>query len=307
MPFHKLKSLWRQRTEPVRAAVAARAPLFDPEACDNAMYQRKLAKRPAARTRYVMHFTPRSGSSWLTDLAEQTGRLGKPGECFNPNFLPRMAARLDAANMDEFVEVMAHHWNRGDVFGCQLTHYHMRRCFGGPEAFMKYFADVPCFWLIREDIVLQAVSLMKMVQTKVKHSVLADADARAAADAAFVYDAERIAHYVTHIFEAEQGSEALFARYDLSPLRLSYEHDITMGADQMVNVIAHHIGVPPIPAGTVQSGHQRLGTDRNAEFADRFRAEKANMLARIDAARAQRLALIDRTLPDRLPAEYRSG
>ena len=103
-----LEHLRDRSGQPVRAAVAARAPLFDPEACDSALYQRKLAKRPAARTRFVMHFTPRSGSSWLTDLAEQTGRLGKPGECFNPNFLPRMAARLDAANMDEFVEVMAH-------------------------------------------------------------------------------------------------------------------------------------------------------------------------------------------------------
>ena len=51
----------------------------------------RIKKRAPAQTNYVIYFTPRSGSSWLTDVLQQTGQLGAAPEAFNPNFVPAIA------------------------------------------------------------------------------------------------------------------------------------------------------------------------------------------------------------------------
>lgn len=48
-------------------------------------------KRPAAHLDYVIHFTPRSGSSRLTEILAATKCLSAANEAFNPTFVPRMA------------------------------------------------------------------------------------------------------------------------------------------------------------------------------------------------------------------------
>ncbi len=40
------------------------------------------AKKPYPDIRYAIHFTPRSGSSRLTDICKNSSQLGKPGEVF---------------------------------------------------------------------------------------------------------------------------------------------------------------------------------------------------------------------------------
>lgn len=283
-----------------------RPALFDPEAQDRAAYRRDLKRLPAAGLHYVIHFTPRSGSSWLADILSATGRLSQPGECFNPSFVPAIAQRMNAANLRQYIAMLERWRNTHGVFGCQLTYYHLRVVFGGAERFMRFFGQAPCLWLLREDIVLQAVSLAKKQQTNIGHTAHAGEMDRAEVDRGFVYDAEQIARFVRHVFEAEQGTEAIFSEYGPAPLRLSYERMTAMGAEAAVNVVAHHIGVPPVRGVEIATGHAKLGTDRNAEYAARFRAEHAEMMAAIDAARAGRLAAVDRTLPDSLPPGYRS-
>lgn len=311
MTFYRLKSLFRRRViapakDLIRPITNPVTPLFDPAQQDITKYNRERKNRPPATTRYVIHFTPRSGSSWLTDVVHKTGQLSSPDECFNPNFMPRMSAAMNAANMDQYMDILVRRRNTNGVFGCQLTYFHLLHSFNTIDDFMGYFKEARHFWLIREDIVLQAVSLVKMQQTSVAHSPYSDATAITAAEQAFVYNAGQIKKSVDHIFQAEEGNEALFAKYGLSPLRMSYEHNMAMGAANVVNTIAHHIGAPPIPADTFESAHQKLGTDRNTEYGNRFRAEHPRFMARIDAARATRLAGIDHSLPDRLPPGYRT-
>lgn len=282
-------------------------PLFDPAQQDIARYERAIARRSPAAIRYVIWFTARSGSSWLTDIADKTGRLSRPGECFNPDFIPQMARKMNAGTMDQFIEMLLRRRNAEGVFGCEITWHQLMRSFGSPEPFMRHFRADPCFWLIREDIVLQAVSLARKQQTKIGHSIQADGHALEATEESFVYDVRQIRRFLGHLTRAEEETEAVFARYGLTPLRLSYERITAMGAETMVNVIAHHIGVPPIPVQPIETGHRKIGTDRNAEFAARFRAEHVRLMAKTDTARAARLAAVDRALPGSLPAAYHSG
>lgn len=279
--------------------------LFSPATQDIEKFQRERSRKEPATLRYVIWFTPRSGSSWLTDIATATNRLGVPGECFNPNFMPAMTQKMNAASMDQYIQILTRRRNTKGVFGCELTWYQMDRCFGDVDDFMRYFDGAPVVWLIREDIVLQAVSLVKMQQTRIAHAPEASAAERAAAEAAFTYDPEAIAQFVRHVHRAETGCEEIFATYGLKPLRLSYEHNMAMGGDNVLNAIAHHLKIKPIARETpVDSDHVQIRTSRNDAFAKRFAAEHADFLAEIAEERTARLNAIDRRLPDRLPRIY---
>lgn len=277
--------------------------LFDPSAFNQERYDRLLANKKPAKRRYVVYFTARSSSSWLTDIARQTKRLSVPDECFNPNFVPQMSKAMNAGNLEQYMEALIRRRNTHGVFGCEVTFYQMRVTFGGAAEFMKYFQNATAFWLIREDIVQQAVSLYKMETTQVTHKAYADAESLAAAEKKFVYDREQIKHWLRHLLNKEIGTEKMFAEYDITPLRLSYEVITAMSAHKVVNIMARHIGVPPIPVGDLSTDHGKIGTSRNTEFATRFREEEADWMAEVKATRAPWLSRINRNprtglLPD---------
>lgn len=266
---------------------------FDPNA-DMSKYEREM-RRPESTNNYVIFFTARSGSSWLTDICKHTGRLSFPGEAFNPNFVPNMAQALNARNVTEFLNILRRRRNTHGVFGLQITYHQLSRMFDNEEEFMSYMGTWKMLWLLREDIVLQAVSLMKMQQTKVAHLPATNPEQRAEADKEFVYDAGQIKQWLRHSIQAERKSERMFARYKLSPLRLSYEGITAAGANETVNAMAHYLGEPPILGANLETGHGKIGTSKNAEFAARFRDDHVKFLERIDAERAPWLARVERT------------
>jgi LPS sulfotransferase NodH len=258
-----------------------------------ALYQKVLVK-PVAKIRYVIYFTPRSGSSWLTDILARTKRLSLANEAFNPNFLPKMAQACNASNLEQYINVILRRHNHKGVHGFEITMHQLNAVFPSTDYFIEHFGSGPCFWLIREDVVAQAVSLAKMVTTKVAHTASATPEQRQAAEAAFKYDGALIKHWLRHIRVAEQKNETLFTQYGLTPLRISYEQVATLEADHAVSLISRHIGIgdlPPLPEE--ESRHSKLGTLQNSEFAERFRKENVAYMRDIDGERAMMLAQLD--------------
>lgn len=253
----------------------------------------KVLTRPAPQDRYVIFFTPRSGSSWLTGIVEQSDRLGCATEVFNPNFCRRHAQRQGIADLEQYIDYAMRRDNRGGVFGFEITANHIRQTFGGPAQFRQHFGADPAFWLIRQDIVAQAVSLAKMAATNVAQSVAVSAEQRAAADAGFAYDPQAIRKSLMRIMSMERLSERWFAKWGLRPLRMSYEQITALTPHQMLNVIARHAGQPDVPPVDIQPRHEKLGTARNTDYAQRFRTEQAAWLAPIEAERAEWLDKLD--------------
>lgn len=267
---------------------------FDPVQFDGTAHARICADHPLPRKRYVIYFTARSGSSWLTDIVTRTGRLGAPDECFNPNFLTAMAAAMQAGTLEHYIDAIQRRRAPGGIFGCEVTFYQMKVVFGGPEAFLAAFGHAKPIWLIREDIVQQAVSLYKMETTQVSHRASSDAAARAAAEAKFTYDRDQIRHWLDHLLTKERRTEAMFAAHGIAPLRLSYEVITRLGAARVVNVLANYLDEPAIDLAEVPSAHGKLGTSRNLEFATRFREEEAAYMAEVKATRSPWLCRINR-------------
>ncbi|APX14359.1 Stf0 family sulfotransferase [Tateyamaria omphalii] len=259
----------------------------------------KEIEKPAARTRYVMHFTPRSGSSWLTDLAMRTKRLSQPGECFNPNFMPRMTRALNARNMDEYIAILERRRNTRNVYGFQITHHQLIKVFGKNAAFAARFpvADWHSFFLIREDIVAQAVSLHKMVQTDISHAPQVSADDITERERAYAYDGAEIKRWLAHILAAEQGSEAFFAETGARPFRMSYERNLAVKPHRVVNTMCRHLGIARLKTPPPDSTHSKVGTGQNTDYAARFRDEYPDVVAETDALRAPTLARLEEYRP----------
>ena len=263
--------------------------VFDP-AADQEEF-RARTRNPGPSGSYCILFTPRSGSSWLTSILTQSRAMGTPNEWFNPELMPSSAGSFGARNLDQFIEAVTRHRIHGGLFGFELTHHQLMIVFGSTEEFMSRFGGSTFFWLIREDIVAQAVSLHKMVETSVSHSAYCDPQEISRSDSVYAYNPNAILHWIGHIRAAEAGTEAMIAEFGLTPVMLSYEGMTARGAGPVLDLFAQHLH-PDLPTGETElvSEHQKIGTRKNDEFAARFRAEHPEFLHQIDADRAPMLA-----------------
>jgi trehalose 2-sulfotransferase len=264
---------------------------------DPALYDEVMA-RPAARINYVIYFTPRSGSSWLTDVLVQTRRMSLANEAFNPSFIPAIAQAVNASDLDQYINALKRKHNNHGVYGFQVTWHQLNAVFPRHQDFIAHFGTGPAFWLIRRDIVAQAVSLAKMVATRVAHSPHASPEERTAADRAFDYDSSQIKHWMQHILAAERGTEAFFQEHGITPLRMSYEDMMAQGAEAVAVMMMDHVGATPVPGTIIQSKHEKLATARNADYAARFRADCAAFMSGVEQERA---AWVDKLGPPSPP------
>lgn len=267
------------------------AALFDPKADHKRLKGKMLSPHPKGR--YGILFTPRSGSSWLTSILLNSQALGAPAEWFNPSLMPASSRVMGARSLDQFTHAIQRHDLRGGLFGFEITHHQLEAVFGTAEAFMAHFQGSTFFWLIREDIVAQAVSLQKMVQTQVTHTANIDAEKVEKADQIFDYDDKGILHWTRHILNAERATEAMIKRFGLTPIRLSYEQMMAAGPSAVVKYFAHHLGqTDRLSTDQTSSEHRKIGTAKNDAFAERFRKNHPILMRKIAFQRRKMLSQI---------------
>lgn len=250
-------------------------------------------KSPLAENIFVILFTPRSGSSWLTDICERTKRLSRPDECFNPNFMPEMTRALGARNMEEYVELLRRRRNTKNVYGCQLTYYQLEASFNTEQSFVDIFGGAKFFWLVRKNIIAQSISLAKMVSTSISHAPLTSPEAIEIGDSNFGYSRTEIRRWLQHISSAEEYTEGMIEKFGLNPMRLSYEGLTGMGAGKSVQIIADHVGAQLSVDEQVVSGHRKIATKLNASYEERFRNEELELVSAIEERRAAMISKIE--------------
>lgn len=254
----------------------------DPEALAK---RARIMARPAPNNTFVVFFTPRSGSTRVTSLMREAGVSNAPHELFNPATLRATARNHAARNLPELVRLLAHKQARQGSFGFEITFLQLAAVFRTPSRFMALVAPDHTAWLIREDIVAQAVSASRLVQTRISHGLKEDEATHAAAEAAFVYDPGAIRARIRRIAWMERRTEAMITRAGLTPLRLSYEAVNALGPDRTAGLLAHRLGLAP-PAGALADRHQKLPGAKSAEYAERFRGENPAFMRRLDRVRA---------------------
>lgn len=258
---------------------------------------------PLPTRRLVIYFTPRSGSSWLTDIIRQSGRLGFGNEIFNPNFVKKIADGIQALDKADYLTQVQRRFCSGNGrFSFEITAHQLDRLFPDPEEFMGVFNTENCasVWLIRKDIVAQAVSLAKMVETQVTHTPHVSEEDRARAERSFLYDPVKIKRWISHIRAAERRSEHLFERFSIRPFRMCYEDMMSAGPDAVRSRIAALLEVPEKGLPVLKPTHEKLGTSQNEEFSAQFRRDAPQFLLSLEEEREPLLSQLSAIDPGRI-------
>ena len=254
----------------------------------------EVMARPGPDKTYAIMFTPRSGSTWLADLLGATPGLGHPTELFNPLRMRPVAQACGAGSLAEYLDAVPRARVDQGVFGFKITYPQMRMTFGPETAFADAFRDARFFWLIREDIVAQAVSGSRMVQTGVSR-VLGSGSNAQGSDRKFRYQALDLRLRVGRLRAMEQRTERFFARFGIEPVRLSYERMLRVSERDTARSFARALGVTLEIAADPVSRRSKVGTGKSTAFAARFKVANARYLAGLEKDRAELLGRLEGT------------
>jgi LPS sulfotransferase NodH len=258
----------------------------------------------------ILASTPRTGSTLLCSVLEDSGMAGHAKEFLNPLLMVGADRRLPGADLrlsplwtrpilagtravgrgkflqrriglDRLIRTAAvrpylreqqrRTSSPNGVFAINLHWGHWRRA---TETWGLTADDIGperiWVWLTRRDLLLQAVSMSIAVQTD---SWQATKEAKKPA----VYDAGLIAHWVTNFAAANRSWATWFDRQEISPILAPYEDvvaDIAAHAQRVFTAIGVEVDSVPLPSLKQQT------TSRNAEWAEKFLADRPEFAER---------------------------
>jgi trehalose 2-sulfotransferase len=248
--------------------------------CDPAIAGYAIANDAPADRLVVMLFTPRSGSSWLSKIASATAQLGFFEEYINQDFIYEVATQMHA-NDRTTLFAMLKRWAKSEngVFSMEARAVDIE-LFGETEFFEGLGTPTAVFFLWRDDIVAQGLSLYRAVATRRFHS----SDAAVPAPD---YDADQIADWMTHIVEIENQNLALLSRHGLHARFLRYE-DIVRNRKTTLTILADAVRINLIDKHHVanhKNEPHKLADHWNRNAEQRFREERRDFVWNLEAQR----------------------
>jgi trehalose 2-sulfotransferase len=236
---------------------------------------------PSPDRHYVIVFTARSGSSWLTNILSETKLLGFPEEYLNPNFVRGVASAVNSTVPEEFLAgLRRRRQTPNGVFGLEARELDIELF--GADCFFETFDDAVFFNLWRENLVAQAVSLFRAVETQQFHIKQGE---QAAAPPA--YDTKSIGKWMIHLALQENANLKMLQQRRRPFVNLRYE-EMVQSRRQTLRIFAEELGIELSPEMLMAHAERpllKLGNDWNIETEARFRAEAPTLVARVEANR----------------------
>jgi LPS sulfotransferase NodH len=252
---------------------------------DNKVAAQVIRDHAAADRCLLLFFTPRSGSSWLTKIVSATRSLGNLEEYINPDFIPDVVWQMQATDQTTLL-AMLQRWAKTEngVFSMEVRAVDI--ClFGENEFFAALGPNAVIFFLWRDNIVAQGISLYRAVTTKRYHST----DAPAAWPD---YDAEGIAEWMRHIVEIENDNLTLLQRRGLHARFLRYE-DIVRDRATTLALFAEAVRID-LTAEQLAAGREqdleKIADAWSHEAEQRFREERRDFIWDLEEQRLIRQA-----------------
>lgn len=168
---------------------------------------------------YVICILPRCGSTFLAYLLKENRYYGMPHEWFNKETFDDIIKEGLAGSLDEYLSFLWKTYSsETGIFGMQVSYPQL--------TFLQEVApienvlgeNIRWFYLVRENIVAQAVSLYIAKQSGYFHSFM---EKPAGMDVA--YDPQPIKDDIDMLIDQEAAFETLFSARSNCPVRLSYE------------------------------------------------------------------------------------
>ncbi|MCO4824861.1 MAG: sulfotransferase [Amylibacter sp.] len=244
---------------------------------------------------YIICTSPRSGSTLLCKLLEQTGRAGAPDSHFHdPSVLKwlkyyalspdqfsthteMLAAIFDAArtqgsgNTEIFgLRIQRHSF---DYFRSQLALLHPNRT-RTKGKIQAAFGNTLFIHLTRQNKLDQAISYVKATQSGLWHMAPDGTELeRLSAPKQPEYDANAIAKQYAQAIKDDQDWIAWFSKEQIAPFTIPYE-TLSNDPQKTLAKISEKLGVAFDLATDFQPPIAKLSNAQNQEWATRFRAEK---------------------------------
>ncbi len=233
---------------------------------------------------YAIATTPRSGSNLLCDLLEMSDVMGAPREFLNiTGFMVPFAqeygliredSTIDCQEyLDQVVEAFA---SDNSVFGMKLVFDQLEFLFS-LRAVRDFMKGMKFVWLVRKDVISQAVSLHIARETNEWDSFDEETHreklGRSLRDKV-EYDPFKIARYVEDIERQNKKWSEFFEVNEVTPLTITYEELIGSG-EKVCNDILGFCSVAAVSITSIdESKYKRQSDDLNEIFCDRFRTER---------------------------------
>lgn len=236
------------------------------------------------RKRIVVIFTPRSGSTWLSDLMAKTEVLGYADEVFYPPLFGITTKTVKARTELDYVNGAEAAWASGNnIFSVKVSMGDILRF--STMSFFQHFAGASFIHLRRSDLIAQAVSLFLAVESGTFH---ARTDAVQTKFDPKTIDRTKMINgiklWACHILNYECLAEIEFLRYNIRPLRLIYE-DIVWDPRGTIQMICKYSAVKDAPNFSREPSFQRIGDEFNDEVVSTFRKQELEFIGKLEALR----------------------
>ncbi len=253
---------------PLHELFSNAAPTLDADLLDQLEHTRD------PRHRYLLAITPRSGSSYLCDLMQQTNLLGSPGEHLSHKRIAINLGNIPARTPDEYLRNLCRALqSKNGVTGLKVSWYQFRvfsEAMENPRPLTRF----QYIYLYRRNRAAQAVSLYRATATKYFHTDAPPTEAAVAQSEALAYDFPAIDHWYRHIQDQEHGRQRYFDTHRIFPLCIAYE-DLEEDAGAILRRLATFLNIRT--GGTAiapgASAYTRMADQRSFEWTMRYMAD----------------------------------
>ena len=231
-----------------------------------------FSESPPLQKSYIVAASYRCGSTYLCTRLWNTGVLGAPAEYLNVGggrmLRHVMERRLQATSPEDyFVKLLACRTSSNGVFGMKAHYHHFDRALDWCPRMLKLLAPVTYIYLSRRDVIAQAVSMAKAIQTNRWTSMDDDVETVPR------YDKRLIGQCLEEIRQQKIGWLRWFELHNITPFVVTYE-DLIANTTGAIASIVRLLDVDDDKGSELHPPLvEKLGDGTNAEWAARFRRE----------------------------------
>lgn len=233
----------------------------------------EAAYMPPAKTCF-MAMLQRSGSNMLCVMLEQTGALGYPGEYLSPRGPMQLYRdRYKSRNFLEYMNsVVSSRRTPNGVFALKTTYGDFNPIESSSVA-GKLFPNAKFIYLIRKNIVAQAISAQKAKTSGLWHKRANGSLMGSAQTATPQYDKASILNIIRGLVRDQQDWELFFLLHKINPLRITYE-ELCENPYRVLEDVISFLGVEPaVSPKSITVPTMRLADDTNRQWEERFLSE----------------------------------
>jgi trehalose 2-sulfotransferase len=233
---------------------------------------------PTPTTSYLVCGTPRSGTTLLCGLLASTGLAGRPEEYFWRGDEPFWSERWRVSTFSDYLRAAIGQGSTPNgVFGAKVMYGYLpdllgklRELPGGGglndrQLLERQFPNLRCLWIWREDVVAQAVSWSKALQT----DVWAAGDGQLSTTPRF--DFAQIDGLVRASAEGREGWRRWFQAQGFVPMGIPYE-DLVADKIGTTRRATDFLGIDAPADLPIRARSTRQSDALNREWMARYRA-----------------------------------